>query len=118
MELVDAIYVALREFPKSELYGLGQQMRSAAVSIPSNIAESRGRFHVKEEQQLLRHARGSNYELQTQIEIACRQSFFKPEGAVALTALAERTGQLNALMTSTEKPPGTPKVEGRAPKVE
>ena len=99
MELVDAVYVAVRTFPKSEVFGLGQQMRSAANSIPSNIAESRGRFSRGEEHQFLRHARGSTYELQTQIEIAVRQKFIDGPTAAQLTKLADSTGRLiNALL--------------------
>jgi four helix bundle protein len=99
MELVDAVYLAVRSFPKSELFGLGQQMRSAAVSIPSNIAESRGRFSRAEEHQFLRHARGSTYELHTQIEIAMRQEFIDAPTAANLTKLADSTGRLiNALL--------------------
>jgi four helix bundle protein len=94
MDLVDAVYIAVRTFPKSELYGLSQQMRSSAVSIPSNIAESRGRFTPGEEHQFLRHARGSTCELQTQIEIAARQGLIEIETAAELTKLADRVGCL------------------------
>ena len=99
MELVDAVYIAVRDFPKSELYGLSQQMRSAAISIPSNIAESRGRFSQGEERQFLRHARGSTYELRTQIEIAERQQLMNSEVAAQLIRLTDSTGRLiNALL--------------------
>jgi four helix bundle protein len=102
MDLVDQVYIAVRSFPKSELYGLSQQMRSAAVSIPSNLAESRGRYSHREEQQFLRHARGSTYELQTQIEIAVRQGLLDEKTGEKLTKLADRTGCLiNALLKST-----------------
>src|SRR5688572_2309317 len=90
MELVDAIYAAVALFPKAEKYRLGQQMTSAAVSIPSNIAEGKGRKSAREECQFLRHARGSVYELQTQIQIAAHQTFITAEEAVKLTALANR----------------------------
>ena len=103
MELVDQIYIAVRTFPKSELYGLSHQMRSAAVSIPSNIAESRGRRGVREEQQFVRHARGSTYELQTQIEIAIRQGFLDQTVGADLTTLADRVGCLiNGLLKMDE----------------
>ena len=101
MDLVDAVFIAVRAFPKTEVYGLSQQMRSAAVSIPSNIAESRGRFTRGEEHQFLRHARGSTYELRTQIEIAARQQFLDSAVADRLIELTDGTGRLiNALLKS------------------
>lgn len=109
MELVDQVFIVVRSFPKSELYGLGQQMRSAAVSIPSNIAESRGRFSPRQERQFLGHARGSTYELQTQIEIAVRQQFMDREAAEKLAGLANRVGCLiNGLLKSTRPDPAEP----------
>ncbi len=64
------IYKLTEQFPKSELYGLTNQMRRAAVSISSNIAESYHRFHIKEKKQFLGMAFGSGSELESQIEIA------------------------------------------------
>mgnify|MGYP000545357821 CR=1 FL=1 len=102
MDLVDAVYSAVRTFPKSELYGLSHQMRSASISIPSNLAESRGRRGVREEQQFVRHARGSTYEVQTQIEIAVRQGFIEPAAGAELMALADTVGRLiNGLLASS-----------------
>lgn len=69
-KLAVEIYIATENFPKSELYGLSSQMRRAAVSISSNIAESYRRFHSKEKRQLLSVAFGSGAELESQIEIA------------------------------------------------
>lgn len=59
-----------KSFPKDELYGLTSQIRRAAVSVPSNIAEGQGRLTRGEFLQSLGHARGSLLELQTQLEIA------------------------------------------------
>jgi four helix bundle protein len=70
MQLTVSVYKLTQEFPKEELYGLTSQMRRAAVSIPSNIAEGHGRLNRKEYRQFLGIARSSNFELQTQIEIA------------------------------------------------
>ena len=72
MELVVAIYTLSDEFPKTEIYGLTSQMRRAAVSIPSNIAEGRRRGSRKDYRQFLIVAYGSGAELETQIEISKR----------------------------------------------
>ncbi|MDO8500033.1 MAG: four helix bundle protein [bacterium] len=68
-DLAVAIYKLTENFPKSEIYGLTSQMRRAAVSISSNIAESYNRFHHKEKRQLLVVAFGSGSELESQLEI-------------------------------------------------
>ena len=69
-QLALQIYRSTQEFPKAELYGLTSQMRRAAVSIPSNIAEGKGRYSRKEFTQFLYRARGSLLELETQLYIA------------------------------------------------
>ncbi len=70
MNLSVAIYRVTGKFPPCEVYGLAAQMRRASVSIASNIAEGKGRFSDKELLQFPSHARGSTYEIQTQIELA------------------------------------------------
>src|SRR5580658_5494330 len=70
MQLTVGIYRLTREFPREEIYGLTSQMRRSAVSIPSNIPEGQGRTSTGEFRQFLGIARGSNCELQTQLEIA------------------------------------------------
>lgn len=72
MELVCAMYELTEQFPDKEVYGLTSQMRRAAISIPSNIAEGRLRGTRKEFVYFLRIAYGSGGELETQIEIAKR----------------------------------------------
>jgi four helix bundle protein len=79
MDLVEQIYRLTRDFPKHEVYGLTNQLRRAAVSIPSNIAEGQARTHLKEYLQLLSTAKGSLAEVQTQLEIAARLSYITPE---------------------------------------
>lgn len=69
-ELVLEIYRMTSLFPKSEVYGLSQQMRRAAISIPSNVAEGYGRKHKKEYNQFLSVAYGSLLELETQFLLA------------------------------------------------
>jgi four helix bundle protein len=70
IQLSVAIYRLTKEFPREELYGLSSQIRRSAVSVPSNIAEGHGRLSTCEYRQFLGIARGSNFELQTQLEIA------------------------------------------------
>ncbi|GBD34348.1 hypothetical protein HRbin35_00060 [bacterium HR35] len=69
-ELAIEVYKLTSKFPKSELFGLTNQMRRASISISSNIAESYHRFHSKEKKQFLAVAFGSGAELESQIEIA------------------------------------------------
>lgn len=68
--IVKDVYKSTERFPKQETYGLSSQMRRAAVSIPSNIAEGFRRYHNKEYKQFLYIALGSCAELETQITIA------------------------------------------------
>ncbi len=66
MSLVEEVYTRTRNFPEEELFGLTSQMRRAAISIPSNIAEGASRAGTKEFQHFLHIARGSAAELETQ----------------------------------------------------
>ena len=77
MELVTVIYSKTREFPKEEKYGLTMQIRRCAVSVPSNIAEGYGRNSTPDYIRFLNIARGSLYELQTQLEIAVNLGYLK-----------------------------------------
>ncbi len=70
IELVKSIYDLTIYFPKDEIYGLASQMKRAAVSIPSNIAEGYSRKNIKEYLYFLRVAYGSSRELETQLIIA------------------------------------------------
>jgi four helix bundle protein len=79
MEMVTKIYTLTRSFPKEELYGLTNQMRRAAVSVPSNIAEGAGRNSSKELLQFLYYATGSLSELETQLIIAHNLEYFNNE---------------------------------------
>ena len=65
-----SVYKLTQGFPREELYGLTSQMRRATVSVASNTAEGHGRLNTGEYRQFLGVARGSNFELQTQLEIA------------------------------------------------
>jgi four helix bundle protein len=79
IEMVTEIYKIATHFPKDELYGLTNQIRRAAVSVPSNIAEGAGRNSSKEFLQFLNYATGSLSEIETQIIIAHNLGYLKNE---------------------------------------
>ena len=79
MDMVERVYKLTEPFPAQEVYGLTNQMRRAAVSIPSNIAEGQTREYTKEYLHDLSMAQASLAELQTQIEIAGRPRYLSPE---------------------------------------
>ena len=89
MQLTVVIYRLTQNFPREEVYGLSSQIRRSAVSVPSNIAEGQGRLSVGEFKQFVGIARGSNHELQTQLEIARSLGF----GDSALLNQAESLSQ-------------------------
>ena len=78
MKLAENVYALTSSFLESEKFGLVQQMRRAAVSVPSNIAEGHGRGSDKSFALFLRQARGSLNELETQMELA-RRLHFSPD---------------------------------------
>jgi four helix bundle protein len=97
IELVVEIYRVSRLFPKSEVYGLASQMRRAAVSVPSNIAEGQC---LKQTAAYLRHlsiASGSVAELETQIEIADRLRYLLHSDKAAVGQACEVGMMLSAL---------------------
>jgi len=101
MDLVLEIYRGTSSFPKQEIYGLTSQMRRSAVSVPSNIAEGKGRRSRRELVQFLFHARGSLLELRTQITIAQELGFLSQADGESLTQLACEVGRLlNGLINS------------------
>ena len=75
MNLAETVYRVTMDFPEEERFGLVVQLKRAAVSIPSNIAEGKGRNSDKEFKQFLYIARGSLFELRTQLELARRLGF-------------------------------------------
>ena len=77
--LVKSIYLITKEFPKEETYGLINQMRRCAVSIPSNIAEGKTRQHVNEYIQFLYISLGSCAELETQVIISKELGYMSEE---------------------------------------
>lgn len=90
MALVTEVYLRTRGFPGDELYGLTAQLRRAAVSIPSNIAEGHGRRSTGEFKQFLGHARGSLAEVEAQVLIARDLCYLNPEQSEKLLDSAER----------------------------
>ena len=88
VDLVEKIYKITKSFPREELYGLTGQLRRAAVSIPSNIAEGFARQHNKEYRQFLYVALGSCAEMYTQTTVAKRLGLVaNPEAAAVLDEL-------------------------------
>ena len=101
MRLVTEIYLATQQFPTSELYGLTSQLRRAAVSVPSNIAEGQARFSQKEFHHFLSLARGSLAEIETQLLIAKELKYLSPIKVDSLLTVADEVGKvLNGLLAS------------------
>ena len=108
VDLVEEIYLETKSFPKDEIYGLTGQMRRAALSIPSNIAEGQGRDSPKEFLRFLSIAYGSLCETQTQLLIACRLGYLDEPAHRRLTENSERVGRLmNGLVKSLRSLPPT-----------
>jgi four helix bundle protein len=101
MELVAEIYLHTRKFPKDEQFGLAMQLRRAAVSVPSNIAEGKGRSSDKEFNLFLHHARGSLFEVETQLAIAHRLGHLgEPDASQLMRQAGELARMLNGLIHS------------------
>lgn len=99
MDLVVKVYEITREFPKSEQFGLASQLQRSAVSIPSNIAEGSGRGTRKDFAHFLDQARGSLYEVVTQLEISRSLSFGNSDEIKAIQMEYEILGmRINALI--------------------
>jgi four helix bundle protein len=99
MALVVRVYEMTRKFPREEMYGLTSQIRRASVSVASNIAEGKGRASDKELIQFLCHARGSLFEVETQLQLGERLGYSTKDEVEPLRREAVRIGQmLNGLM--------------------
>jgi four helix bundle protein len=94
IKLASAVYQATRSFPREEIYGLTSQIRRSAVSISSNIAEGQGRLSTGEFRQFLGIARGSNFELQTQLAIARELGFGEPKHIDQVEAMSHEVGKM------------------------
>ena len=101
MTLVEEIYTVTRRFPSDERFGLTSQLRRAAVSIPSNIAEGQGRGSDGQFLPHLHLSYGSLREVETQVILAKRLEFLRDEEASALLDECGEVGRLlNGLMKS------------------
>lgn len=101
VELAVRVYRLTALFPKEERYGLTSQMRRAVVSVPSNIAEGKGRSSDKELIQFLCHSRGSLFELETQLAIGEQLGYSTAKDCGMVRVEIARIGQMiNGLIRS------------------
>ncbi len=100
IEHVSSIYSVTRNYPQDEIYGIVSQMRRAAISIPSNIAEGYGRSYGKETAKFLSNAIGSASELETQLIISKNLGYIKLEDYQELTDQIE---EINRMLTALIK---------------
>jgi|GEM_PF-120065 len=104
MDLVEAVYRVTKAFPREEMHCLSSQIRRAAVSVPSNIAEGQGRNSTREFRNHLSMACGSLQEVETQVLVAQRLEYLDEKGAEAILGLTAEVGRLtNALSSSLLK---------------
>ncbi|HUL03994.1 MAG TPA: four helix bundle protein [Gemmatimonadales bacterium] len=103
MALVVDMYRLSERFPREEKYGLVQQLRRAAVSVPSNIAEGHGRDHLGDYLRHLSIANGSLMELETQVQIAATLRYVQKDAAARVLERAARIGKLLSGLTRALK---------------
>jgi four helix bundle protein len=94
MQLVEDVYKLTRALPREELYGLSAQLRRAAISIPSNVAEGQQQESTKNYLRHLSVAPGSEAEVQTQLELVIRLQLVASDRVTPVLRLASRTGQI------------------------
>jgi four helix bundle protein len=105
MDLAEDVYRATKIFPKDELYTLTSQLRRAAISIPSNIAEGKGRSSERELVQFLHYSKGSLFEIETQLAIARRLGYLDVTQTQNLLRKTVRVGQLlNGFIRAFRRP--------------
>ena len=104
MDLVDAVYDVTESWPRRELFGLTNQVRRAAVSIPSNIAEGQARKSDSDFARFLAIALGSLMEVRTQLLIGVRRRYSSEQHIAAATSLANEVGKMiNALYNKLKR---------------
>ena len=94
MDLAEQCYQATKSFPSEERFGLTNQIRRAAVSVPSNIAEGHGRSHTKEFLNHLSMAKGSLCELETQLQLGVRVGYMSDGVLRPVMALSDEVGRM------------------------
>ncbi len=94
MDMAEDVYRSTRTFPVEERYGMTAQLRRAAVSVPSNIAEGQGRRTAGEFRQALSVENGSRCEIETQVDLATRLGYLGPDVSARLMSQAEEVGRL------------------------
>jgi four helix bundle protein len=104
MDLVEVICRLTKQFPKEEMYALSTQVRRAAFSIPSNIAEGQGRRGDREFSRFLDIAHGSLRELETQVLIAQRLKYIDSTTSNNVLELAAKVGRLITGLANALKP--------------
>ena len=103
MELVEEVYKLVKVLPKSETYVLSDQMRRAAISIPSNIAEGQGRNNKREFVNFLSFAKGSQRELETQLQICVRVGYMNESDIAVAMMLCEEVGKMLSSLVKSLK---------------
>ena len=99
MDMVREIYRITKTFPNDERFGLVGQLRRAAVSVPSNIAEGYSRNSTQDYVRFLRMATGSLYEIQTQLEISFEENFFTKQDYENISVLIMEIEKMLVLLT-------------------
>ena len=103
IKLVGLIYDITDGFPANEMYGLVSQLRRAAVSVPSNIAEGKAHYSNRDFVRFLRHSRGSLAEIETQVLIAEQRKYLSVEQAKQLAEQLDESGRiLSGLINSLQ----------------
>ena len=101
VDLVAAVGRASRRLPGDERFGLAQQLRRSAVSVAANIAEGAGRYHTGDYLRFLGIARGSLWEVDTELEVARRLGYLTPHEAAESQAAVAETGRLLTLLSKS-----------------
>lgn len=97
VEFVSFIYTITELFPQTEIYGITNQLRRGAVSIPSNISEGASRRGIKDRRRFYEIARSSLVEMDTQLEISIRLKYINES---QITELSERINHVFAMLTN------------------
>jgi four helix bundle protein len=104
IEITVLVYKIIADFPKNEIYALSSQIKRCAVSIPSNIADGYGRQSTQSYIHFIKIARGSLYELETQLMIAEKLKFFKSDNLITeiLLLITEENKMINSFLNKLE----------------